>query len=122
MSNLDAIVKRVWYVPYAYGHTVRVWYAKLYHTHIVHAIHVWYVLYAYGIKYAYGTEHRYSAFPIQQRVQSRVNPWRRRIYTVFTTAETKRFVSRGQKTTDVNTVTLYSATIVLSYSKAAYHR
>ena len=52
MSNLDAIVKRVWYVPYAYGHTVRVWYAKFYHTRIVHAIRVY-------IPYAYGTEHIY---------------------------------------------------------------
>ena len=50
MLNLDAIVKRVWYIPYTrmvrtirvYGHTVRVWYAKLYHTRIVHTIRVWY--------------------------------------------------------------------------------
>ena len=42
---------------YAYGHTVRVWYTKLYHTRTVHTIRVWYVPYAYGIKYAYGTEH-----------------------------------------------------------------
>ena len=64
MSNLDAFVIGILvhaipvYVPYAYGHTVRVWYAKLYHTRIVHTIRVWYVPYAYGIKYAYGTEHR----------------------------------------------------------------
>ena len=51
---------RVWYVPYAYGHTVRVWYTKLYHTRMVHTVRVWYVPYAYGIKYAYGTEHYYS--------------------------------------------------------------
>ena len=51
---------RVWYVPYAYDHTVRVWYTKLYHTRIVHTIRVWYVPYAYGIKYAYGTEHRHA--------------------------------------------------------------
>ena len=43
-------------IPYAYGHTVRVWYTKLYHTRTVHTIRVWYVPYAYGIKYAYGTE------------------------------------------------------------------
>ena len=44
---------------YAYGHTVRVWYTKLYHTCMVHTIRTWYVPYAYGIKYAYGTEHYY---------------------------------------------------------------
>ena len=34
--------------------------------------------------------YRYSAFPKQQHVQSRVNPWQRRNYTVFTTAKTQR--------------------------------
>ena len=34
---------------YAYGHTVRVWYTKLYHTCMVHTIRVWYIPYAYGM-------------------------------------------------------------------------
>ena len=36
------MVIRVWYVPYAYDHTIRVWYAKLYHTRMVCTIRVWY--------------------------------------------------------------------------------
>ena len=33
---------RMVYVPYAYGHTVRVWYTKLYYTRTVYTIRVWY--------------------------------------------------------------------------------
>ena len=63
-SKRDMLYERI-ALLYAYGmyhtrmhgHTVRVWYTKLYHTRTVHTIRVWYVPYAYGIKYAYGTEH-----------------------------------------------------------------
>ena len=54
-SKRDMLSERIASL-YAYGHTVRVWYTKLYHTRTVHTIRVWYVPYAYGIKYAYGTE------------------------------------------------------------------
>ena len=58
-SKRDMLSERIVSL-YAYGHTVRVWYTKLYHTRTVRTIRVWYVPYAYGIKYAYGTEHRHE--------------------------------------------------------------
>ena len=60
MGRLEDTEKRhnthIWYVPYAYAYTVRVWYGKSYRTRMVCTIRVWYIPYAYGTKSAYGIE------------------------------------------------------------------
>ena len=58
-ARLRKGIIRIWYVPYAYVYTVRVWYGKSYRTRMVCTIRVWYMPYAYGTKYAYGIEHAY---------------------------------------------------------------
>ena len=40
VTRLQRCSIRVWYVPYACGHTVRVWYTKLYHTRVWYAQNV----------------------------------------------------------------------------------
>ena len=52
MARLEDTEKRhnthIWYVPYAYAYTVRVWYGKSHRMRMVCTIRVWYVPYAYG--------------------------------------------------------------------------
>ena len=55
---------RVWYVPYAYGHTVYIL-IRVYGIQNC-TIRVLYVPYAYGIKYAYGTEQLHGIVKLQR--------------------------------------------------------